>query len=72
MLQNDVIIYTISYNAAYCAMMVHELLRQVTDVSSVVLMEATKAGIVRTMLTELNILKAKLGRSKVSGSSCIY
>ena len=53
-------------------MMVHELLRQVTDVSSVVLMEATKAGIVRTMLTELNILKAKLGHSKVSGSSYIY
>ena len=70
MLQNDIMTYTISYDAAYCAMMVHELFRRITDDSSMVLTKAAKAGIVHTMLKELNILKVKLGRSKVTMDKC--
>ena len=65
-LQNNIITYNISYNAAYCAMMAHELLRITTDVSSVILMEAAKAGIVRIMLKLLNVLKDNLGHFKVT------
>ena len=65
-LQNNIIIYNISYNAAYCAMMAHELLRMMTDASGVILMEAAKAGIVHTMLKMLNVLKDNLGRFKVA------
>ena len=70
MLQNAIMTYTISYDAAYCAMMVHEVFRQITDDSSMVLREAAKAGIVHTMVRELNILKAKLGCSEVTMDKC--
>ena len=65
-LQNNIVTYTISYNAAYCAMMAHELLRIMTEVSSVILIQAAKGGIVHTMLKLLNVLKDNLGRFKVN------
>jgi len=64
-LNNDVITYNISYDGAYCAMMVHELFRMLTNVSNAVLMNAARAGFVHIMVKELNVLKANLGRIKV-------
>ena len=63
--ENNVIKYDISYDGAYCAMMVHEFLRILTDASSAVLLEAARAGFVHVMLKELTFLKDSLGRSKV-------
>ena len=60
-LQGNIVTYDISYSAAYCAMMTHELLRTITDTSDVVLMGAAKSGIVHTMLKLLNVLKENLG-----------
>ena len=70
MLENDVITCNISYDAAYCAMMVHELFRMLTDVSNAVLMKAARAGFVHVMLRELAVLMTDLGRS--SGSEVSY
>ena len=71
-LQNNIIKYDISYNAAYCAMLAYDFLRIITDASDVILKEAAKAGIVHTMLKMLNVLKSDLGRLKVATYMVLY
>ena len=56
---------TISTVAVSCATLAHEVLRMVTDVNKTVLIEAAKAGIILTMLMELNLAK-RLKYNKVS------